>query len=216
MSPAKQSETKLKLVDAGIKLMRARGYNATTVDDICTDAGVTKGGFFHYFKSKDDIAHVAVTHFFEEKAKNYEAAPFRKEADPLDRVFGRLDYIKESAGPKNRVTKGCLIGVLAQELAFTNPEIRDICHSFFSRIVRDFSQDLVEAKAAHSPTVKFDPRAVAEMYVSIVQGSLILAKIAEHNDVLHDNIEQFRNYLKFLFGSVDAKQSVKSADKTWN
>ena len=47
--------------------MRARGYNATTVDDICADAGVTKGGFFHYFKSKDDIAHAALTHFHEDK-----------------------------------------------------------------------------------------------------------------------------------------------------
>jgi TetR/AcrR family transcriptional repressor of nem operon len=48
--------TKRKLVEAGIKLVRAQGYNATTVDDICAAAGVTKGGFFHYFKSKEELA----------------------------------------------------------------------------------------------------------------------------------------------------------------
>jgi TetR/AcrR family transcriptional repressor of nem operon len=47
-------ETKRKLVDAGVALMRQRGFSATTVDDICAEAGVTKGGFFHYFKSKED------------------------------------------------------------------------------------------------------------------------------------------------------------------
>ena len=54
-------ETKRKLVDAGVNLMRSRGFNATTVDDVCAAAGVTKGGFFHYFKSKDNLAAAAVT-----------------------------------------------------------------------------------------------------------------------------------------------------------
>ena len=170
-------------MDAGVKLMRARGYNATTVDDICADAGVTKGGFFHYFKSKDDVAAHALTHFHEGKVRNYEEAPFRKFADPLDRVFGRLDYVKESIGG-NHVTKGCLIGVFAQELAFTNPEIRGVCRDFFSRIVRDFSNDLAEAKAAHAPEAKFDPKAVAQFYLAVVQGSLLLAKTAGSNEVL--------------------------------
>src|SRR5271154_348217 len=83
-------ETKRKLVDAGVKLMRAQGFNATTVDEICSAAGVTKGGFFHYFKSKEEIAKSAVTRFSEGKAKDFQDAPFRKLADPLDRVFGRL------------------------------------------------------------------------------------------------------------------------------
>ena len=60
-------ETKRKLVDAGVSLMRHRGFNATTVDDICTAAGVTKGAFFHYFKSKDDLATAAVIRFHELK-----------------------------------------------------------------------------------------------------------------------------------------------------
>lgn len=202
--------TKRKLVDAGVKLMRARGYNATTVDDICTDAGVTKGGFFHYFKSKDDIAHAAVEHFFEDKAKQYEVAPFRKLANPLDRVFGRLNYVRETVGGKGGVTKGCLIGTLAQELAFTNHGIRDICQNFFSRMARDFSNDLAEAKVACAPDSKLDAKALAQFYISIVQGSLMLAKTAANNEVLRDNIEQFRNYLKFLFGSAETKQSSKS------
>src|SRR4030081_1845060 len=92
------SETKRKVVDAGVNLMRSRGFNATTVDDICAAAGVTKGGFFHYFKSKDDLATAAVTRFHELKAKQFADAPFRSLADPLARVFGRLDFAKESSG----------------------------------------------------------------------------------------------------------------------
>src|SRR5579863_8599813 len=107
---AELSDTKRKLLDAGVTLMRTKGYNATTVDDICATAGVTKGGFFHYFKSKEDIARAALTHFFEAKVKDYQEAPFRKLADPLGRVFGRLDYVQSAAGGTNHTTKGCLIG----------------------------------------------------------------------------------------------------------
>jgi TetR/AcrR family transcriptional repressor of nem operon len=210
------SETRRKLVDAGVKLMRAHGYNATTVDQICAEAGVTKGGFFHYFKSKDDIAHAAVTHFFEQRSESYEAAGFRKLPDPLDRVFGRLDYVQENSGGKTHLTKGCLIGVFAQELAFTNPAIRDICNNFFSRVMRDFAHDLAEAKAVHAPDAKFDPKGLAQMYLAMVQGSLMLAKLAGSNDVIYDNFELFRNQLKTIFGVTDSKSDSKPAAKVGN
>ena len=193
-------ETKRKLVDAGMNLMRAHGYNATTVDDICTAAGVTKGGFFHYFKSKDEIAKAALTRFHEGKVKDYEEAPFRKLTDPLDRVFGRLDYVKGAAGVEKHQTKGCLIGMFAQELAFTNPELRTACQLVFSKIIEDFAKDLEAAKATHAPNATFDPKGLAMFYVAIVQGSLVLAKAAESRDVVEANIEQFRVYLQTLFG----------------
>src|SRR2546427_11675038 len=106
-------ETKRKLLDAGVSLMRHRGFNATTVDDVCAAAGVTKGGFFHYFKSKDDLATAAIIRFHELRARESAEAPFRRLADPLERVFGRLDFAKESWGGNKGLTKGCLVGMVA-------------------------------------------------------------------------------------------------------
>src|SRR6267378_1290959 len=193
-------ETKRKLVDAGVNLMRSRGFNATTVDDVCAAAGVTKGGFFHYFKSKDNLAAAAVTRFHELKAKQFADAPFRRLADPLERVFGRLDFAKESWGGNRGLTKGCLVGMFAQELSFTNPELRLVCEDRFARIAKDFETDLAEAKALYAPRAAFNPKRLAMLYVSIVQGSLMLAKASESNRVLVENLEQFRAYLQTLFG----------------
>ncbi len=195
-------ETKRKLVDAGVTLMRARGYNATTVDEICSNAGVTKGGFFHYFKSKDELAKAALARFYEGKAQDFADAPFRKLVDPLDRVFGRLDYVKKSIGGPAQLTKGCLIGVFAQELSFTNPELRSACQEALLRTANDLEKDLVEAKALYAPTADFNPKKVSLFYVSFIQGGLLVAKAAESNAVLMDNIENFRSYLQSLFGST--------------
>jgi TetR/AcrR family transcriptional repressor of nem operon len=193
-------DTKRKLVDASVGLMRKQGFHATTVDDICSAAGVTKGGFFHYFKSKEEVAKATVEWFGESKAREFREASFRKLTDPLDRVFGRLDYAKTSVGGANSVTKGCPIGMLAQELSFTHPELRDVCQDYFSRLAADLTEDLAEAKALHTPAVDFNPKDVAMLYVSMLQGSMMLAKTAETNTVLMENVEQFRSYLFCLFG----------------
>lgn len=207
-------ETKRKLLEASVSLMRARGFNGTSVDDICSTAGVTKGGFFHYFKSKDEITKAAVAQFHEEKTKVYDEAPFRKLTDPLKRVFGRLDYVTETSGGASRVTKGCLIGMLAQELASNNSGIRNVCQEFFTRIADDFAKDLTEAKAAYAPKAKFDPDNVAQLYVALIQGSLLMAKTAASNEILANNIEQFRNYIQGLFGLNQPAETGKSTKPT--
>jgi len=192
--------------------MRVRGFNATTVDDICEAAGVTKGGFFHYFKNKEELAVAAVTRFDDVRARESTDAPFRKLADPLERVFGRLDFAKESWNSDKGPTKGCLVGMFAQELSLTNPELRRACEERFARVAKDFETDLAEAKALYAPRVGFDPKGLAMLYVSIVQGSLMLAKAAASNRVLVENIEQFRAYLQTLFGQ-DRRSTGKRPGK---
>jgi TetR/AcrR family transcriptional repressor of nem operon len=209
-------ETKRKLVDAGVTLMRARGFNATSVDEICSAAGVTKGGFFHYFKSKEELARTALERFREGKAQDFAAAPFRKLADPLDRIFGRLDFVKASTGGKSGLTKGCLIGVFAQELSFTNPELRRASREAFLRTADDLEKDLAEAKALHAPGADFDPKKLSLFYVSIIQGGLMMAKAAESNDVMMDNLEQFRAHLQNLFGLSGRKKTAGISAKSRN
>ncbi len=193
-------DTKRKLLEASVTLMRRQGFNATTVDDICASAGVTKGGFFHYFKSKEEIAKAALARFREVKEQEFGNASFRKLADPLDRVLGRLEFALESSGGSAQRTKGCLIGVFAQELAFTHSELRSACQDSFTRWAADFEKDLAEAKALHAPAEDFNPKTVAMLYLTIIQGSLILAKTSENNEVMAENLKQFRRYIRSLFG----------------
>jgi len=59
----KDSPTKTRLLDAAERLMLAKGFSATTVDDICETAKLTKGSFFHYFESKDELGEELLEHF---------------------------------------------------------------------------------------------------------------------------------------------------------
>ena len=55
-----RTDVRAQLLDAAVNVIRAKGYSAATVDDICRSAGVTKGGFFHHFESKEELAVSAV------------------------------------------------------------------------------------------------------------------------------------------------------------
>ena len=205
-------ETKRKLLDSGIALMRLKGFNATSVADICEAAGTTKGGFFHYFASKEDIAKEAAALFRQEQVRSYQAAGFLDLPDPLDRVIGRLEFLKSSE--RTRHIYSCLIGTLAQELSITHPDLRAIFQSTFEKMTHDLEADLAAAKALHAPDAPFSPAALASMFIAMFQGSLMVAKAAADNKVVIANIDGFLDCLKNFFpGRTPSVPARKTAPK---
>src|SRR5260370_39620015 len=114
MATEHRHESKTKLLNAALQVIRTKGYAATTADDICATAGVTKGSFFHHFKSKDELALAAVEHFSAMADGLFSAAPYRKAQDPLERLLGYVDF-------RASILRGelpeftCLLGTLVQE-----------------------------------------------------------------------------------------------------
>ena len=121
-APARNA-SKTRLLDTALHLIRAKGYAATAVDDICHEAGVTKGSFFHHFKSKDDLALAAVAHWRTMTEAFFAAAPYHQASDPLDRLLGYLD-LRAAILTGELADYTCLLGTLVQETYATHPEIR--------------------------------------------------------------------------------------------
>ena len=65
IEPSPSGGARSKLLDAAFSIIREKGYAATSVDELCARAGVTKGAFFHHFPSKDSLAVAAVNHWSE-------------------------------------------------------------------------------------------------------------------------------------------------------
>src|SRR5450755_3970370 len=91
MTPAPH-ESKTKFLDAALQVIRTKGYEATTVDDLCDAAHLTKGSFFHHFRSKEELALAATEHFADTADRVFSNAPYRSLADPLARLLGYVDF----------------------------------------------------------------------------------------------------------------------------
>ena len=190
-----------KLLDAAQKLMLRRGYAATSLDDICRAAKLTKGTFFHYFASKEDLGKKLLERFCGQamtKISDYCCGEDQKAGDPLERVYRHVDCaIAVSKDPL--AAQGCLMGTMAQELSDTSPGIRELCVQGFGAWAKAFKKDLDEAKAVHAPKAAIDTQSLAEYFIAVVEGSQILAKANQNNKIIERNMQHFKQYLKTIF-----------------
>ena len=189
--------TKERLLDAAQELMLAKGFAATTVDEICEKAKLTKGSFFHYFESKDELGKELLERFCEEGARRNEAL-FGQESDPLKRVYHYIDAMVKHA-QETATGKGCLLGTFCQELSDVSPKIREVCAKAFAAWAKRFGEELAEAKAKYAAMASFDPQSLAEHFIAIQEGSLILGKAKKDMKVVQRNLLHFKEYLKSLF-----------------
>ena len=74
-------ESKTKLLDATLHVIRAKGYSATRIEDVCEAAGLTKGSFFHHFDTKQALALAAAEYWIEGTGSLFASAPFHAPAD---------------------------------------------------------------------------------------------------------------------------------------
>ena len=193
------SPTRQKLLEAAQELMLAKGFTATSVDEVCAAAGVTKGSFFHYFDSKEHLGRVVAEHYFAAKKRQCQAAPFWRKKDPLDRIYGFVDSLIELPHTAE-AGKGCLLGTFVQELSETHPAIRAVCAACLAEQAAAFKRDLDEAKARYAAGARWDTQSLAEHLLAVVQGAIILAKAKQDPKVIGESAKHFKEYLKGLFG----------------
>ncbi len=131
LKPATRPDARLKLLDAALSVIRAKGYTATSVDELCATAGVTKGAFFHHFKSKEELGVAAANHWSQLTGALFAAAPYHAHADPFARIIGYLEFRKALLrGGVPEFT--CLVGTMVQESYETAPAIREACNASIS------------------------------------------------------------------------------------
>jgi TetR/AcrR family transcriptional regulator, transcriptional repressor for nem operon len=193
MTPARQ-----KLLDAALSVIRTKGYEATTIDELCATAGVAKGSFFHHFKNKEALAVAAAGYWSELTGAFFEAAPYHRQADPLDRVLGYIDFRK--AILTGRVPEfTCLVGTMVQEVYETCPDIRDACDASISGHAAKVEADIAEAMKRHNVRADWTARSLALHTQAVLQGAFILAKARDSAEIAAESVDHLRRYVDLLF-----------------
>jgi TetR/AcrR family transcriptional repressor of nem operon len=191
-------ESKTKLLNAALNVIRAKGYAATTVDDICHAADVTKGSFFYHFKSKDDLATSAATYWGEMTEGFFASAPYHNSKDPLDRLLGYVDFRAEILqGDLSDYT--CLLGTLVQETYATHPDIRAACDLGLSTHIAILTRDIEAAKQLYAPDAPWSGESLGYFIQSVLQGAFIFAKAKQGPEVVRESLAHLRHYLEAIF-----------------
>jgi len=203
-SQAAKPDARSKLLDAALSVIRTKGYSATTVDELCATAGVTKGAFFHHFRSKDDLGVAAADHWSEMTGALFAEAPYHDHADPLDRVLAYVAFRKALLqGGVPEFT--CLVGTMVQETYETSPAIRDACDRSISGHAETLEADIEAALRERSLSPEWTARSLALHTQAVLQGAFILAKAKGGAAVAADSIDHLTRYLELLFSPHKAE-----------
>jgi TetR/AcrR family transcriptional repressor of nem operon len=195
MNAQPHHESKARILDAALRVIRTKGYSATTIDDVCATAGLTKGSFFHHFKSKDELALAATAHFAAMADGLFAAAPYRTLSDPRDRVIGYVKFRKSIlTGDLPEFT--CLLGTLVQEAYETHPAIREACDKYISAHAALVEQDIAAAKRICAPKAKWSPASLALFTQAALQGAFILAKAKHGPQIAAECIDHLQRYIE--------------------
>jgi TetR/AcrR family transcriptional repressor of nem operon len=207
---SQQLPSKTRLLNAALHCIRQKGYAATTVDDICREAGVTKGSFYHHFKSKDELALAAIEYWEQMTGGLFAAAEYHQAADPVDRLLGYVDFRTAIlAGDLSDYT--CLLGTLVQETYDTHPNLRVACQRALNSHIDTLTRDVVLAKELYAPDAAWTAESVGTFIQAVLQGSFIFAKAHQGPEVAHANIEHLRRYLDLLFPRAPKEQDRRAA-----
>jgi TetR/AcrR family transcriptional repressor of nem operon len=199
-----QHESKTKFLDAALRVIRAKGYTATRIEDICAAAGLTKGSFFHHFAGKEELAIAAAEHWSAVTGGVFVAAPYHDHADPLDRILAYVDFRKALLrGDLPEFT--CLAGTMAQEVYATHPPIRDACGESISQHAATLEADVAAAMRHYG--VAGDPASLALYTQAVIQGAFVLAKAKHDPTVAADCLDHLRRYLELLFRQPQTKEA---------
>lgn len=196
--PRPSPESRTRFLDAALHVFRAKGYTATSVDDLCEAAGLTKGSFFHHFETKEELAVEAADHFSAMAEGLFAQAPYRQIEDPLERVLAYVDFrIAILRGELPAFT--CLLGTMVQETYETHPAIRQACERGIWGHAAQVAADIAEAKRVYAPEATWSPESLGLHTQAVIQGAFILAKSKGGPEVAVDCLGHLRRYIELLF-----------------
>jgi TetR/AcrR family transcriptional regulator, transcriptional repressor for nem operon len=189
-------DTRNRLLAAATDVIRSKGLSATTIDDICDAAGLTKGAFFHHFASKEALAVAAAGYWSQMTGALFAGARYHHHPEPAQRVLAYIDFRATLiAGSSAEYT--CLVGTMVQEAFATSPSVRAACEASITGHTATLEADISAALAAAGRDI--DAASLARHTQVVLQGAFILGKATNDSTVVTESIGHLRRYFEYLF-----------------
>jgi TetR/AcrR family transcriptional regulator, transcriptional repressor for nem operon len=199
--PRDGAPTRARILDAAERLVLDKGFAGTSVDDVIAAAETTKGGFFHHFPSKQELARALVERYVAADMELLDSLFERVEResdDPLDqllRFVSLQDITDELAGE----TPGCLYASFCYEQELVDETTRDLIADAVLAWRRRTREKLDQVAARYPPRVPVDLDALADQGLAVYEGTFILSRALDEPELLRGQLQHFRNYLELLF-----------------
>ena len=186
--------TREKLIETGAAIIHRKGFNHTGIQEILSAAGVPKGSFYNYFRSKEDFGLQFIDHFSAHFNQIARQTLEDISISPLNRIYGFLTAFMEYFESQN-YEGGCPIGNLAQEMGDISPAFRQKLRQAIDTMVDAYCQVLAAAQEDGKILKSLDIRDAARFIVASWHGAIIQMKLTQ-------SLAPLKNHRKFIFDHI--------------
>jgi TetR/AcrR family transcriptional regulator, transcriptional repressor for nem operon len=190
-NPERSERTRSKIIHEAASLFHHKGYTATGLDELLKNAGVTKGAFYHHFKSKKDVALAVINEVVAEKVRKRMIEPVANSTKPIVAIRKVVSTLRTETPPPDLLT-GCPINNLASELALQDKELQ-----------RALSKLMIEWEIAWTEALKREPKRhqvknpheFCLYLIALIEGAQSLAKTQQSRKPLDATLKRLENLL---------------------
>ena len=201
----KRSETRERVLALAEQAVLAKGFAATSIEELITAAGLTKSGFFYHFKDKGELAKALLLRYLAQDREVLDGI-FRRgdelNEDPLHGFLVGLKMFAEAMANLPEAHPGCLAASFSYQDHLFNQEIRDLNAEGLLAWRRRFRERLDLIAARYPPKVEVDFDALADMASTLVEGGLILGRSLQDVAILPKQVLLYRDFVRTIFLGV--------------
>ena len=210
----KGSDTRERILEIAEASVLAKGFGATSIEEVIAEAGLTKSGFFYHFKDKNELAKAMLVRYVAHNDAMFDEIFGRAEElsdDPLQAFLIGLKMLAEAMADLPNGHPGCLIATYCYQERLFDRDVRAIYRDAVMRWNDRFGATLAAINARYPPRDPIDLGRVSAMLSCIVDGGIIMSKALDQPRVLEQQLLAFRSFIKLLFSPDAALQRPEIA-----
>jgi AcrR family transcriptional regulator len=197
-----RKDTRERLLEVAEAAVLAKGFAATSIDELIAAVGITKSGFFYHFKDKADLAKGMLLRYLERDKALLDDLFNRADElneDPLHGFLVGLKMFAEMMADLPANYPGCLAASFAYQDTLFNDEVCKLNADGMLSWRRRFRERFDLIAARYPPRQPVDLDALADMATALVEGGLILGRVFKDSSLLPRQIALYRDYVRLLF-----------------
>jgi len=201
----KGESTKENILEIAQTIMLQKGFSGASIDEIIAASNLTKGGFFYHFESKNDLAKHLMLKYQHDDNIFFQGLFNRADElseDPLQQMLIFLKLLAEAMENLPDVHPGCLIATFTTANQQLNEEVKKVTADCTLDWRQLFSRRLQAASEKTPPKIDTPVSELADMLSTVIEGGIILSRTLNNQKILPQQILQYRDYLRLMYGNI--------------
>jgi AcrR family transcriptional regulator len=199
---AKPPNTKQQLLEVAENAVLAKGFGATSIDELIAAVGISKSGFFYHFKDKTELAKALLSRYIEQDERIYDEVFSRADhldEDPLHSFLIGLKLLAEVLADLPNGHPGCMVASVCYHEQLFDREVRELNARALLGWRERFEARLQRIAAVYPPRLDVKLGDLADMLSAVADGAIILARVTRDSQALPRQIMLYRDFVRLVF-----------------